>query len=88
MKWRQVPPATDDEIRDYVRGVEKGTLKSATVNVVASLLRRIAEDKKLLQRYESKVGQCAGCGTVLYDGDTYRLYADGVYHCVKCEGLG
>lgn len=44
----QIPhsPADDDEIEGYARGLLRGTLKSATPNVVASLLTRIREHKQ------------------------------------------
>ena len=54
-------PATDHEIADYVRGLENGNLKSATPNVVRSLIARIEMDGNELAHLNRKIDH--GCAS-------------------------
>ena len=51
--------ARDHEIADYRKGLERGTLKSATPNVVRSLIARIDELKEEAEQQARKIDH--GC---------------------------
>ncbi len=50
MPWQHVSPASDEEIRHYASGLDTGTLKNASPAVVASLLKRIAQQRKQIEQ--------------------------------------